>query len=1335
MIAAKWFDPILGIDIHQVLVPAPPSPVPVPAILPHLFVGIVFDPMGAAIGAAIGLVLGGGGPVLVNMMPAGHTGVQVRAVSPHIPTPPGVAFSPADIPGNDGCIVMGSKTVTFQGSSEGRTLSMVMTCNFPINLPTSLCLAIPMGLPVLIGGPDAMDWMAAATQAIRTKWVSDKLHALLKLKPGSWGSKVVCFLTGHPVDVVIGQVLTDGVDFDLPGLIPLGFERTYYSRSRYDGPLGPGWHHSLDAQITEEPEFLRVRLLDGREDVQDALAVGETRWSQSERFELERTSDGYRLTYWDGRCLHFANVDGAVHKYSLIRISDRLGNQILLNYENGRLCEVLSSGGRKLAFEWNRIGKVAAVRLLGPKTGKWRELVRYEYNDEGHLTGVHDPNGNTFRYAYKGGVLVQETNRNGLNFYFEYDWHNPDGWCIRTWGDGGIYDRRLTYDKHRHMTIVDDSRGGRTIYIGNDGGLVDKKIDPVGGEWLYEWDACCRKTAEVDPLGNRTEWEYDAKGNMLLERNALGHESRWRYSEDNLPVELIDPAGHIWRHTYDRRGQLQASISPSGEQDTFEYDSQGALVRIVDALGQSMRFRYDQAGDLQEVIGWNGRAIQYQSDDFGRVIFWRDEIGRTTTMVRDAGGRIINLDQSGGSRRTFTYEPEGSLTSCVTQDGRAAYFRYRGRRKLVERTNQAGGTVQFFYDTEEQMVGVRKENGAEYGVRYDLAGRLIEERDFDGHTIRYRNDLAGRCIERIDSLGRRSKMEYDAVGHLVRRTWADGQETRYTYDPRGLLSEARSRESAVVFVRDQEGRVIREEQNGHFVESVYDANGRRILRRTSAGNTVWYRWDRNGLLQRAAYSWSAEGAAPPNANLQPPDVREIQIARNAAGQEIERRLPGDSRVLCERDAEGYPTRQVLLHREAELRATWYRWRPDARLEALGTRRGTVRFEHDDRGYLVAEHRPDGISQLRIPDAVGNLYQTREGQDRTYTPGGAVQRAGDTKFHFNGVGQLEEKVLSNGERWRYSWDSAGCLREVICPNEEKITFTYDPLGRRLSKNSAGRRIAYVWDGNDLVHELDENTPPITWISEPGEFSPLARLQGDTAHARISGFGGAPSTIVNDSGEVVWEADLDLYKGARAHQADLSWPWRWAGQYEDDETELHYNRFRYYDPAIGSYISQDPLGLAGGLNPYAYAPNPLIFIDPLGLIIVFRNLAPGENPLSGLVAKDPGRGMTPAGHIMNGSRETFKGSQFISTTTDPAVAAKWRQPGQTTVMIDTDALKPSSVGQKSVIDVSTSELAHDAGLKGRAYSNAVSSREVLLVGEVPPSAMAEVSESELKELSCK
>src|SRR6185503_12935589 len=197
----------------------------------------------------------------------------------------------------------------------------VSSCNFPVNAPTSVCLAVPMGAPVLIGGPTSMDTTAAVTRGVRTKWFSGAVHKLLK--PGKRLSKLICFLTGHPVDVMTGEVLADAVDFELPGPIPLVFERNYYSRDRADGPLGPGWHHPLNASAQESDLWLTVRLPDGRESRHDPLPVGASVWDAIDRYTLEHTKRGYRLTFWDGQCLHFEPVKGAPGSHALVKLTDR----------------------------------------------------------------------------------------------------------------------------------------------------------------------------------------------------------------------------------------------------------------------------------------------------------------------------------------------------------------------------------------------------------------------------------------------------------------------------------------------------------------------------------------------------------------------------------------------------------------------------------------------------------------------------------------------------------------------------------------------------------------------------------------------------------------------------------------------------------------------------------------------------------------------------------------------------------------------------------------------------------------------------------------------------
>ncbi len=503
--AAKEFDVVIGVDIHLVMVPTPAG-AQVPTPLPHPFVGVVYDPIGNFIGAVLGKVFGSGGPVYVNGLHAAGTGTAVRGRS-HFPTPPGTSWGPGEKPGNDGSIVSGSKTVHFSGSSAARRSSLVSSCNYPLNAPTSTCLAVPLGNPVNVGGPDAMDWQAAITHGIRTKWFSDKLFALLK--PGKYLGWLICFLTGHPVDVMTGRLLTNAVDFELPGPIPVVFERMYDSRDRYEGPLGPAWHHPLDASVDvmtgRRYRAVRVRLPDGRESPHDALAVGESVWEPIDRYTLTRTKDGYRLTFWNGRSYWFAPVDGAHVTHPLVKITDRCDNAVELRYDGGRLVTVIDSVGREIRFRYAD-GRLRRIRLL-QRNGELVELARYEYDADGRLAAAIDPEGGALRYEYKGGVMVKETKKSGLSFYFEFGWYDPDGMCIRTWGDGGIYERTITYDEANHFTVVDDGRGGRTHYWGNPGGLVDRMLDPTGVETRYEWhQQHYRKTAEIDGMGHRKEW-------------------------------------------------------------------------------------------------------------------------------------------------------------------------------------------------------------------------------------------------------------------------------------------------------------------------------------------------------------------------------------------------------------------------------------------------------------------------------------------------------------------------------------------------------------------------------------------------------------------------------------------------------------------------------------------------------------------------------------------------------------------------------------------------------------------------------------------------------------
>ena len=269
--------------------------------------------------AGISAALGGGftGPVLINNLPAANTGTEGtnKLVMPHFPMPPGIAWAPipaapkppvpgkppdpptpTPVPSNDTILITGSKTVHIGGSNACRLGDLSMDCAEPVRLPTATVLAVPMGPPVLVGGPPALDLLAALLGAIRTKWITGRLRLLTGAFDGSWRSRLICMLTGHPVDVASGMVITDSKDFELPGPIPFCFERTYYSRaSARNGPLGHGWSHAYDESVSIEKERIVHTAGDGRELYFQPLEVGETTRNDSERLDLTRHEHEVRI--------------------------------------------------------------------------------------------------------------------------------------------------------------------------------------------------------------------------------------------------------------------------------------------------------------------------------------------------------------------------------------------------------------------------------------------------------------------------------------------------------------------------------------------------------------------------------------------------------------------------------------------------------------------------------------------------------------------------------------------------------------------------------------------------------------------------------------------------------------------------------------------------------------------------------------------------------------------------------------------------------------------------------------------------------------------------------
>jgi RHS repeat-associated protein len=168
------------------------------------------------------------------------------------------------------------------------------------------------------------------------------------------------------------------------------------------------------------------------------------------------------------------------------------------------------------------------------------------------------------------------------------------------------------------------------------------------------------------------------------------------------------------------------------------------------------------------------------------------------------------------------------------------------------------------------------------------------------------------------------------------------------------------------------------------------------------------------------------------------------------------------------------------------------------------------------------------------------------------------------------------------------------------------------------------------------ESEELPLPTTWLFDPDTFAPASKIVGDKHYSIITDHLGTPLSMYDEKGVQTWAAELDIYGTVKNLQGEKSdCPFRYPGQYEDGETGLYYNLNRYYDSESGFYISQDPIGLEGGIDLYSYVGDVLLWFDPFGLNVqsgagrdhVTYRVVKNGKPYTGYASAPSNLGLSP------------------------------------------------------------------------------------------------------------
>ena len=822
-------------------------------------------------------------------------------------------------------------------------------------------------------------------------------------------------------------------------------------------------------------------------------------------------------------------------------------------------------------------------------------------------------------------------------------------------GAEGYYNATLDYGDG--CTTVTDGKGIHRYYYDPDGNILREEA-PDGSTTTYEWDEFHHLLARHSPAGRVEKFEYNAAHGQLSRYTAAdGAEWQYRYDERGLLSNITDPAGQTWTQQCDERGLPVSLVSPQGEETRLAYTPQGLLSGIFRQDERRLGIEYDHHNRPETLTDVMGREHHTEYSGHDLPVKMRGPGGQSVRLQWQQHHKLSGIERAGTGAEGFRYDRHGNLLAYTDGNGVVWTMEYGPFDLPVARTDGEGHRWQYRYDKDTlQLTEVINPQGESYRYILDNCGRVTEERDWGGVVWRYRYDADGLCTARVngleetilysrDAAGRlaeiitpegKTQYAYDKSGRLTGIFSPDGISQRTGYDERGRVNVTTQGRRTIEYHYPDEHTVIRcilppeDERDRHPDESLLkttyrynaageltevilpgdetltfsrDEAGREVFRHSNRGFACEQGWNAASQLvtQRAGFfpeetTWGG---------LVPSLVREYRYdsAGNVSG------------VTSREDYGRETRREYRLDRNGQVTAV------TASGTGLGYGEGDESYGYDSCGYLKAQ----SAGRHRISE-----------ETERYAGGHRLKQAGNTQYDYDAAGRMVSRTRHRDgyrpETERFRWDSRDQLTGYCSAQGEQWEYRHDASGRRTEKRCDRKKIrfTYLWDGDSIAEIREYRDDKLYSVrhlvfngfelisqqfSRERQAHPSVAPQWVTRtnHA-VSDLTGRPLMLFNSEGKTVWRpGQTSLWGLALSLPADTGYPdprgeldpeanpgLLYAGQWQDVESGLCYNRFRYYEPESGMYLVSDPLGLQGGEQTYRYVPNPCGYVDPLGLV---------------------------------------------------------------------------------------------------------------------------------------
>lgn len=583
-----------------------------------------------------------------------------------------------------------------------------------------------------------------------------------------------------------------------------------------------------------------------------------------------------------GRVIQQAQADSGLWQFAYTTSGGLVTQTIVTDPQGHRTTSRFNGFGYPLGRA-DGVGQSAASardansNLLLSATDSLERKTTYEYDANGNVTKITDPDNKTTQFEYEPTFNRVKKITDALNQFTEFTYDPANGNLL------------TTKDPLNNVTTITYNSFGQPLTV----------TDPLGPghTTTFAYDADGNLSTTTDPLGNSTQRAYDAISRLIALTDPRSLLTQFRYDELNRTTEIADARQGITRFGYDPNGNLLSVADAKNQPTTYTYANMDRLSDRKDALNRQETYTYDQVGNLTQFKDRKNQTSTFGYDNLNRRISASYQDGSTTSFVYDAQGRLSRTTDSLGGPIDFFYDNLDRLILELTPQGAVAYeYDAIGRRTKMTVAGQA--PVTYGYDAASRLTQVAQ-GSLIVTIGYDAAGRRTSLTYSNGTNTSYAYDNASR-LTNIAHNGPSGIIEslsyvYDAAGNRISITRTNGTASNLpaavqaaydaaneqvtfnslpaTFDANGNQTTSTDASGTTTYTWDARNRMVSQAGPGVNATFQYDALGQRVSK-TINGVTTSYLYDGNDIVQEIG--GSAVGASYVRSlNIDEPFVRQM----------------------------------------------------------------------------------------------------------------------------------------------------------------------------------------------------------------------------------------------------------------------------------------------------------------------------------------------------------------------------------------------------------------------------------------------------------------------------